>query len=60
LTRVAVPAAEVLDLGWRALVAPHGHGYRIASFLLLGAILLAASYLYDRYHDRIRRFALGK
>jgi hypothetical protein len=43
-----------------SLLTVLGHGYRIASFLLLGAILLAASYLYDRYHDRIRRFALGK
>jgi uncharacterized membrane protein len=31
-------------------------GYRIVSFIALGAILLAVSFLYQRYRERISRF----
>ena len=33
-------------------------GYRVASFFILGALLLATGYLLQRYRQRIREFLL--
>jgi uncharacterized membrane protein len=32
-------------------------GYRIVSFLSLGATLMLASFFYNKYRDRLREFA---